>query len=439
MGAPRLPVFKGEEAAISPSGRTLLFFGPYPGDYKGLDVLLEALPQDPDVLLALAGDPLDPVPARSTWTGVSSPRGSGLPVRRPRCSCQQRTSCAAAVVLPYRRLDSSGVLATAIRKKPARAGGGAGGRPLAGRDRARVRRRRGRPALGDPQALAQAAARLLEPKAPAAAHAGACRVSAALTLGLERRGAPPPLPRGAPVSRFPKRLDRFVSPPCVSLVLLSPLLAAIAAWILVDGLAVCAARPGSGSSGKGLPSLPDASVFGTTWASNALRPGAATSRTASAGDGVVPGSTCASRSLGRCSRAALKPRRPPRSSAERARGAAYPASSARAPTLLRAGGELQRPLTATAWPSSPGIKRPGLQKTGQKRECRSPVRSGIQVTPFWYIRALVTPALSAPCKDHRAHVAPSFRLGEPASSWSSYGDEQIRVCGTSARRRPSRS
>jgi lipopolysaccharide/colanic/teichoic acid biosynthesis glycosyltransferase len=53
-------------------------------------------------------------------------------------------------------------------------------------------------------------------------------------VGLERRGTRPPLPRGAPVSRFLKRLlDRVAA--VVLLVLLSPLLAAIALWILVDG------------------------------------------------------------------------------------------------------------------------------------------------------------------------------------------------------------
>src|SRR5919204_1434228 len=57
------PVFEGEPLPPA-EGRTLLFFGLI-RDYKGLDVLLRALPEIPDARLVVAGDPLDPVP-RST-------------------------------------------------------------------------------------------------------------------------------------------------------------------------------------------------------------------------------------------------------------------------------------------------------------------------------------------------------------------------------------
>ena len=49
------PVFVAEPLP-PPKGRTLLFFGLI-RDYKGLDVLLEALPEIPDAKLVVAGDP----------------------------------------------------------------------------------------------------------------------------------------------------------------------------------------------------------------------------------------------------------------------------------------------------------------------------------------------------------------------------------------------
>src|ERR671931_647015 len=101
------PVFEGEELP-PPQGRTLLFFGLI-RDYKGLDVLLSALPEIPDARLVVAGDPLDPVEpvdldGRVEW------RLRFLPDDEVR----ELMTRAAAVVLPYRQLDSSGVLATAI-------------------------------------------------------------------------------------------------------------------------------------------------------------------------------------------------------------------------------------------------------------------------------------------------------------------------------------
>ena len=164
------PVFEGEELP-PPSGRTLLFFGLI-RDYKGLDVLLEALPQIPDARLVVAGDPLDPVQQVDLDGRVEWRLGF-----RPDDEVRELMSGAAAVVLPYRRLDSSGVLATAIGYR----------RPVVVTDvgsLGEIVREFGAGEVvppGDPQALAQAAARLLEPKALAAAHAGAGRAAAALT------------------------------------------------------------------------------------------------------------------------------------------------------------------------------------------------------------------------------------------------------------------
>ena len=84
---------------------------------------------------------------------------------------------AAAVVLPYRQLDSSGVLATAIGY----------GRPVVVTDVGSlgeiVREFKAGEVVpvDDPKALAEACARLLEPKTLAAAAAGAKKAAKALT------------------------------------------------------------------------------------------------------------------------------------------------------------------------------------------------------------------------------------------------------------------
>jgi glycosyltransferase involved in cell wall biosynthesis len=167
------PVFEGEELP-PPQGRTLLFFGLI-RDYKGLDVLLSALPEIPDARLVVAGDPLDPVQpvdidGRVEW------RLRFLPDDEVR----ELMTRAAAVILPYRQLDSSGVLATAIGYR----------RPVVVSDvgsLGEIVREFGAGEVvppGDPRALAEAATRLLEPAALAAAHEGAAR--AANTLTWER-------------------------------------------------------------------------------------------------------------------------------------------------------------------------------------------------------------------------------------------------------------
>jgi glycosyltransferase involved in cell wall biosynthesis len=110
----RHPVFEATPLG-PPRGTTLLFFGLL-RDYKGLDVLIRALQRIPDARLVVAGDPLDPaeplqrlaeergVADRIEWRlrFVGEDEVAGLMAE------------AAVVVLPYRKLDSSGVLATAI-------------------------------------------------------------------------------------------------------------------------------------------------------------------------------------------------------------------------------------------------------------------------------------------------------------------------------------
>jgi glycosyltransferase involved in cell wall biosynthesis len=163
------PVFEGQSIP-PPAGRTLLFFGLI-RDYKGLDVLLDALPEIPDAELIVAGDPVDPVPKRDVgnveWQlrFIQAAEVAGLMAR------------AAAVVLPYRRLDSSGVLATAIGYR----------RPVVVTDVGSLGEIVGEFKAGevvpvdDPRALAEACARLLEPKALAAAARGAEKAAKELT------------------------------------------------------------------------------------------------------------------------------------------------------------------------------------------------------------------------------------------------------------------
>jgi glycosyltransferase involved in cell wall biosynthesis len=98
-----------------PEGRTLLFFGLLRA-YKGIDVLLRALAEIPDARLVVAGDPLDPVaPLRELAHTL------GLAGRVewrlgfvPDHELASLFAAATVVVLPYRRTDASGVLATAI-------------------------------------------------------------------------------------------------------------------------------------------------------------------------------------------------------------------------------------------------------------------------------------------------------------------------------------
>jgi glycosyltransferase involved in cell wall biosynthesis len=99
-----------------PSGRTLLFYGLI-RRYKGLDVLIRALPQLRDANLVVAGDPLDPVRPLielARELGVESRidwRLGYLPTEEVAKLMRDAT----IVVFPYRSGESaSGTLATAI-------------------------------------------------------------------------------------------------------------------------------------------------------------------------------------------------------------------------------------------------------------------------------------------------------------------------------------
>ncbi len=115
------PVFEppaGREPG-PPEGATLLFFGLLRAS-KGLDLLLRALPTVaeavPEVQLVVAGDPLEPVePLRALAVdlGVSA-RVNWRLGYLPYEEIPELMEEAAVVVLPYRKIESSGVLATAL-------------------------------------------------------------------------------------------------------------------------------------------------------------------------------------------------------------------------------------------------------------------------------------------------------------------------------------
>ena len=98
-----------------PQNGSLLFLGLI-RSYKGLDDLVRALRDVPEARLVVAGDPLDPVaPAQrlARELGVA-PRVEWRLGFLPDSEVARLMASAAAVVLPYRSADSSGVLATAL-------------------------------------------------------------------------------------------------------------------------------------------------------------------------------------------------------------------------------------------------------------------------------------------------------------------------------------
>lgn len=109
------PVFEAWRELPPPSGKTLLFFGLL-REYKGLDVLVRALPEMPEARLVVAGDPLDPVePVRALASELGVADRIEWHLRFiPDDEVVTLMESAAVVVLPYRQHDSSGVLATAI-------------------------------------------------------------------------------------------------------------------------------------------------------------------------------------------------------------------------------------------------------------------------------------------------------------------------------------
>ncbi len=113
------PVFTPQRKIGPPRGSTLLFFGLLRAS-KGLDVLVRALPsiaeEVPDVRLVVAGDPIEPaepLQALAAELGVADRidwRLRFLAENEIADVLEEST----VVVLPYRKIESSGVLATAL-------------------------------------------------------------------------------------------------------------------------------------------------------------------------------------------------------------------------------------------------------------------------------------------------------------------------------------
>jgi glycosyltransferase involved in cell wall biosynthesis len=179
------PVFDdpGSPAPAAPNGTTLLFFGLI-REYKGLDVLLRALPEIarrvPEARLVIAGDPIDPVESLQALAGELgvADRVDWRLRFVPREEIAALMATATVAVLPYRQIDASGVLADALGH----------GRPAVVSDLGQVGETVRRFGAGatvppeDPAALAAACARLLgDREALAAAFAGVEKARAALT------------------------------------------------------------------------------------------------------------------------------------------------------------------------------------------------------------------------------------------------------------------
>jgi glycosyltransferase involved in cell wall biosynthesis len=172
------PVFAARLELPPPEGQTLLFFGLL-REYKGLDVLVRALPDVHEARLVVAGDPIDPVEplmALAAELGVADRIEWRLRFL-PDEEVVTLLKAAAAVVLPYRQHDSSGVLATAIGY----------GRPVVVTDVGSLGEIVGEFGAGkvvppdDAAALAQACNEVLKPDELGRAAAGARAAAAALT------------------------------------------------------------------------------------------------------------------------------------------------------------------------------------------------------------------------------------------------------------------
>jgi glycosyltransferase involved in cell wall biosynthesis len=179
------PVFDSPTAVQvePPSGTTLLFFGLI-RRYKGLDVLVRALPEIrervPDARLVVAGDPLEPIAPVQELAGSLSV-ADAIEWRLsfiPDAEIPALVAGAAVVVLPYREIESSGVLALAFGH----------GRPAVVSDLGAVGDAVREFGAGravppeDPAALAAACADLLtDPGALQTAYEGALAARASLT------------------------------------------------------------------------------------------------------------------------------------------------------------------------------------------------------------------------------------------------------------------
>jgi glycosyltransferase involved in cell wall biosynthesis len=172
------PVFESGIEAEPPSGKTILFFGLI-REYKGLDVLLRALAGLPDARLVVAGDPLDPVePLQRLAAGLGiAERVEWRLGFLPDDAIAPLMHEATLVALPYRKIDSSGVLATALGHGRPAVVTDVGGLPDAIREFGAGRV----VPPGDPEALAAALRELLEQRELANAYEGAQAARRALT------------------------------------------------------------------------------------------------------------------------------------------------------------------------------------------------------------------------------------------------------------------
>jgi glycosyltransferase involved in cell wall biosynthesis len=115
------PVFDApiDNAVEPPSGRTMLFFGLI-RRYKGLDLLVSALPRIlgdvPDARLVVAGDPLEPIePVQRLASSLGVEHAIEWRLQFvPDGELRPLFESSAFVVLPYREIESSGVLALAL-------------------------------------------------------------------------------------------------------------------------------------------------------------------------------------------------------------------------------------------------------------------------------------------------------------------------------------
>jgi glycosyltransferase involved in cell wall biosynthesis len=172
------PVFESGVEAEPPSGKTILFFGLI-REYKGLDVLLRALAGLPDARLVVAGDPLDPVePLQRLAAGLDiADRVEWRLGFLPDEAIPPLMHEATLVALPYRKIDSSGVLATALGHGRPAVVTDVGGLPDAIREFGAGRV----VPPGDAEALAAALRELLEERELATAYEGAQAARRALT------------------------------------------------------------------------------------------------------------------------------------------------------------------------------------------------------------------------------------------------------------------
>jgi glycosyltransferase involved in cell wall biosynthesis len=172
------PVFDSRVETTQPSGRTILFFGLI-REYKGLDVLLRALVEVQDARLVVAGDPLDPVePLQRLAAGLGvADRVEWRLGFLPDEAIPPLMAEATLVALPYRKIDSSGVLATALGHERPAVVTDVGGLPDAIREFGAGRV----VPPEDPQAFAAALRELLDEEELTKAYDGAQAARRALT------------------------------------------------------------------------------------------------------------------------------------------------------------------------------------------------------------------------------------------------------------------